>query len=46
MDFDEANSKILAFWGDYSNASDGVLIEVADTTSLSAYTGRVVAKGK
>jgi len=46
LDFDEANSKIIAFWGDYSNASDGVLLEVADTTSLAAYTARVVAKGR
>lgn len=46
LDFDSAASKVVAFWGDYSNAADGVLVEVADTTSLAAYTARVVAKGK
>lgn len=46
LDFDSAASAIVAFWGDYSNAADGVLIEVPATTSLAAYTARVVAKGK
>ncbi len=43
--FDATNSKLLAFWADYSNASDGVLIEVADTTSLAAYTAQLVVYG-
>lgn len=46
LDWDSTNKKLVAFWGDYSNASDGVLVEVADTTALSAYTARVVAVGK
>ena len=35
---------VMPFYGDYSNASDGPLIEAA-TVDLSAYTSRLVAVG-
>ena len=45
--YDYSNSKVLAYMGDNNNASDGPLIEVANTTDLSAVTGvRVVSRGK
>jgi len=37
-EWDDANSKMLMYWGDNNNASDGPLIEVADTTNLAAIT--------
>ena len=46
LDFDEANSKLIAFWSNNDGVADGPLIEVPDTTALSAYTARVVAVGK
>ena len=46
VDFDKAASTVIAFWGDNANAAAGPLVEVPATTNLSAYTARVVAKGK
>lgn len=46
LDFDKANLKLVAFWGDNANAAAGPLVEVPATTNLSAYTARVVAKGR
>lgn len=46
LDYDSAAKKLVAFWGDNNNAADGPLVEVPDTTNLSAYTARVVAKGR
>lgn len=37
--FDYANQKLLAFYSDNNNAADGPLIQVPDTTDLSAVTG-------
>lgn len=42
--FDSASSTLIPFYGDYSNASDGPLIEAA-TVDLSAYTSRLVVEG-
>lgn len=36
--WDKANQKLIAWYGDYNNASDGVLIEVPNATDLSALT--------
>jgi hypothetical protein len=38
FEWDAANQKLKAMYADYSNGSDGVLIEVPDTTDLSAVT--------
>ena len=46
LDFDKANLKLVAFWGDNANAAAAPLVEVPNTTNLSAYTARVVAKGR
>ncbi len=43
--WDQANSKLEAFYGDYSASVDGVLAEVASTTDLSAVTFTVIAFG-
>lgn len=44
--WDRANAKILAYFGDNDNASDGPLIEIANTTDLSALTAvPFVARG-
>lgn len=42
--YDKTNGLLLFFWSN-SDAADGPLQEVADTTDLSAYTGRVIAVG-
>jgi hypothetical protein len=39
FEFDYANQKLLAYYADNNNASDGALIQVPDTTDLSAVTG-------
>lgn len=36
--FDPATQKLLAYYGDNNNAADGPLIQVPDTTDLSALT--------
>ena len=36
---DQSGQKLLAYWGDNNNASDGPGVQVADTTDLSALTG-------
>lgn len=36
--WDKANLKLMVFYADNNNASDGALIEVANTTDLSAQT--------
>lgn len=44
FEYDYTNLKLLAYHADYSTATDGALIEVPDTTDLSAVTDvRVVA---
>ena len=43
--WDQANSKLEVFYGDYSATVDGVLSEVAATTDLSAVTFTVIAFG-
>lgn len=46
FEYDGANAKIKAYYGDNNNASDGPLIEVPNTTDLSAITDvRVIAFG-
>lgn len=37
--YDRTNQKLLAYWGDNDNASDGPQVQVANTTSLAALTG-------
>lgn len=47
FEYDETNEKLLAYWADYDAVADGALIEVADTTNLSAVTNvLVVTVGK
>ena len=44
--YDASNDKLMAFWCDYDANSDGVLVQVANTTDLSSYTGlRFIAIG-
>lgn len=40
--YDAANDKLVAFWSDNNAAADSALIEVADTTDLSAVTVRLL----
>lgn len=44
-EYDLTNSKLKAFYGDNNNASDGPLVEVANTTDLSAVTMNLVVIG-
>lgn len=37
-EWDDANSKMLVYYGDNNNASDGPLVEVPNTTNLSTLT--------
>ena len=39
FEYDYTNNKVKAMWGDNNNAADGPLVEVANTTDLSAVTG-------
>lgn len=39
FEYDYTNEKLLAYYADNDGASDGALIQVADTTDLSAVTG-------
>lgn len=44
--YDYTNSKVLAYYADYDAVADGALIQVANTTDLSALTDvRYVAIG-
>ena len=43
--WDGTNSKIKVLYGDYDNVSDGPLIEVPNTTDLSAVVVRFIAFG-
>ena len=36
--YDRTNEKIMAYYGDYSNGSDGALVQVANTVDLSGVT--------
>lgn len=45
FEYDPTNEKILAYWGDNNNASDGPLVEVADTTDLSAVSVNALVLG-
>lgn len=38
FEYDHANSKLLAYYSDNNNASDGPAIQVPNTTDLSALT--------
>lgn len=45
--YDIANEKLLAYYGDYSNASDGALVAVPDTTDISGIGKvRILAFGR
>lgn len=44
--YDYANDKILAYYADYDAVADGALIEVADTTDLSAVVIRAKFEGQ
>lgn len=44
--YDKTNAKIKMFYADYDAVADGALIEVPNTTDLSAVTVTVVAYGK
>lgn len=39
FEYDATNKKVKAYYADYDAAADGALIEVANTTNLSAVTG-------
>ena len=39
FEYDKTNEKLLAYYADYDAVADGALIQVADTTDLSAVTG-------
>lgn len=43
--YNTSTSKIMAYYGDYSSASDGPLTEVAASTDLSSVTFYVIAVG-
>lgn len=45
LDYDKTAGTLIAFWPN-SDSADGPLIEVPAATNLSAYTARIVAKGK
>lgn len=46
FEYDYTSKKVLAYWNDADAGADAALIEVADTTDLSALTGvRVLARG-
>ena len=46
FEYDYSNSKLKAYYADYDAASDGALIEVANTTDLSGVTDvRCIAIG-
>lgn len=42
FEYDMANEKLLAYWGDNNNAADGPLVEVPNTTNLSALVDVIV----
>ena len=44
--YDYSAKKILGYWGDNNNGSDGVLIQVPDTTDTSDPTVRYEALGR
>lgn len=44
--YDRTNSKLMAYMGDNNNASDGPLIEVANTTDLSTLDVRLLVIGR
>lgn len=44
--FTTADQKLLAYYGDYSEAADGALVAVPDTTDLSALDLYAVALGQ
>jgi hypothetical protein len=47
FEYDFTNEKILAYYGDNNNASDGPLIEVPNATNLATITGvKIRAVGK
>lgn len=41
FNYDKANGKVIAYYGDNNNAADGPLIEVPGTTDLSTTPGTV-----
>jgi hypothetical protein len=41
-----SSGKIVVYYGDNNNASDGVLIEIPDTTDISATNFRFRAEGR
>lgn len=43
--YDKANAKLLAFYGDNDAGADSGLIQVPDTTNLSAYSATVLVIG-
>ena len=45
FEFDYANSKLKAYYCDYSASTDGAMIEAADKTSLENVVVRVMALG-
>jgi len=44
--YDHTNKKLLAYYADYDAVADGALIQVPDTTNLSAIITRVMAIGR
>lgn len=46
LEYDHANKKLKAYYGDYDAVADGALIEVAAAANLSAVIARVIAIGR
>jgi hypothetical protein len=44
--YDKANGKLMAYWADYDAGADGALIQVANTTDLSAAVVWVLVLGR
>lgn len=45
FEFDHANNKLKAFYGDYNATEDGALIQVPDKTDMSTVKVRLIAIG-
>lgn len=44
--YDKGNDKLIAYYGDYSEASDGPLVEVEADTDLSSITVPILVWGR
>jgi hypothetical protein len=46
FEYDKTNQKVLAYYADNDGGADGALIQVANTTNLSAITASYIAVGQ